>query len=648
MSMRLIASPAYRAFPELDSFTDEQCREFVHLSRGSSFRCALVLLLRAVLAAGCAGITISALLDHTAAPAELAAAAALVLGGAAWLLAGDVALRIGMRRVMRRGGACPACGYVLVGLPVDAMRGITCPECGHRADVRGHDSSVVTGGDGVERFLPSTAVVFERPRRQWRAAARRTWSWGRWALVGALLLAATTIGIRELLLRSDAARAQADLAALPTVEDLMERFRAAWPKATADGDRAFEVLAEFDRCIAEALPGERLVPLSVPPATWAGRAPPRGSADDLEERAQDAARRAELLPPLLQAGAWELAVRVARAPVVDPGPLGADDLPGGWPDAAPMAYPIDRPFRARPAAYESLGRLHHLGAHVAADAANRGDHDRLAEACEVMHAAVRLRRAVRMAPFDGATHVIPLCADVIASIRAPGGADRLARLLECASRFDRERPDPVVVDDIMVALVWRDIAEAFVDPEPLRWGWRQRTAKARSRALLFLTNPTLVRRPLPLTPNYRAEREQVDAVVRSAMRTGRGTEDGISSIDPVGAPLLAVVSASVESSAVMNRWLALQRAAWGAMLAIEGHRIRYGRLPDSLEALVPEFLPEAPRPESVEAGRVPAVRMLRLRLVPEDPRGIGYELWPSGSGPGSVAGSADAPLIPRY
>ncbi len=656
--MRLIASPAYRAFPELDSFTDEQCEDFARLAAASSLRRGTALLMRIVTAVGLATFVVATLERFTSVPLEVSAVLALALAGFGWLVTGDLVLRVGIRRVMRRGGSCPFCRYVLVGLPVASSHTVICPECGQQASLAGHEHSVVRSADGVERFLPSTEVVFERPAREWGASVRQTWSWGRWAMAATLALMAIVFGTREMRVRREVALAQSDLAALPTVEELMERLRAAWPAPESDGERAFDVLAEFDRCAVAALPGERLIPLSLPLETWSGRAPPAGSAEEEGERARDAVRRAALLPALLQAGAWDLAVRVARAPIVDPGSLGEDDLSGTPAEMGAMVYPIERPFVARPTQSRRLAQLLHFGAHVAVDAGLRGDHERVAEACEVMQAAIRLRRAVRLQLFDGSPHLLPVGADVIAAIRAPGGADRLARLALAAARFRREHPDPDVVDDVMVAQVSRDIATAFSDLAVVRSRWSTGAAKVRSRTLLMEMNPVVGTRVLRMTPDYMAERRQVDAVVRSAMRAGRATDGAVGWIDPVGAPLLAVASTGIRASAEQNRWIALQARAWEAMLAIEGYRWRHGRLPDLLESLVPEFLPPEDAGRSGEVRSTPVTRSIRYRVLPNDPRGIGYELWPAGSGPTSVAADGDdpsagpasgeSPLIPRY
>jgi hypothetical protein len=58
--MRLIASPVFRAFPELDGFTDEQCTAYVALARGGGTARLLFQAARVVATAGTALLAVRA------------------------------------------------------------------------------------------------------------------------------------------------------------------------------------------------------------------------------------------------------------------------------------------------------------------------------------------------------------------------------------------------------------------------------------------------------------------------------------------------------------------------------------------------------------------------------------------------------------
>ena len=184
--MRLPRSKVYRAFPELDRFSDEQCEHFlVAARRGRRQRVGrfvlqlLALLTALAVGAGAYwGLTRVTILNPTrigsGTLADVVFGLALVLelgaGGLAWLLAKDRLLRGRIRRVLNTRGSCAACGYVLAGLPVSGDGHVICPECGYRLLADGSLGEIAPDATGANRFLPSPDVVpaFERwltPRR---------------------------------------------------------------------------------------------------------------------------------------------------------------------------------------------------------------------------------------------------------------------------------------------------------------------------------------------------------------------------------------------------------------------------------------------------------------------------------------------------
>lgn len=135
--MRIPRRDVYRAFPELDRFADDRCREFVahaqanrRLSRAASLLGAL--LMAVILWALLGALWIPALSSFPGGPGPVAMILAIsttVLSGAlAGLRIRDRWLRwaIGQQIDAAR---CPACRYSLLGIPA-AGGVITCPECG--------------------------------------------------------------------------------------------------------------------------------------------------------------------------------------------------------------------------------------------------------------------------------------------------------------------------------------------------------------------------------------------------------------------------------------------------------------------------------------------------------------------------------------
>jgi len=135
--MRIPASDVYRAFPELDRFADDRCREFVACAQANRRLSRVVSSIGALLAAAVVWVVVAGVWTPVL--------ATLTFGPDPWLvvvvisttvLSGAlVGLRIRDRRLRWAIGQqidaarCPACRYSLLGIPV--VEGvITCPECG--------------------------------------------------------------------------------------------------------------------------------------------------------------------------------------------------------------------------------------------------------------------------------------------------------------------------------------------------------------------------------------------------------------------------------------------------------------------------------------------------------------------------------------
>jgi len=131
----------HRAFPELDAFSDEQCRGFVRLAvrehTASMIGIGLlaVALVVGIIAGGFVGIVLlgRAVLPLPRYEMEMfgsALVAPTVVAGLLGFKVRDVWLRRLIHRAIES-GRCPACSYSLLGLEVVEGR-VLCPECGTR------------------------------------------------------------------------------------------------------------------------------------------------------------------------------------------------------------------------------------------------------------------------------------------------------------------------------------------------------------------------------------------------------------------------------------------------------------------------------------------------------------------------------------
>lgn len=159
--MRIPYSQIYRAFPELDPFTDAECRRYVAEARRLhrwSGAVRWVVCAGVWLAAPLAGAALGLGLNRVFAVGDQARHDALALG--LWILSlATVLCGVGgvtvlwrdrwLRRIVReriRGTVCAGCRYSLLGLQTresenELVRVVACPECGREARVRREDVS---------------------------------------------------------------------------------------------------------------------------------------------------------------------------------------------------------------------------------------------------------------------------------------------------------------------------------------------------------------------------------------------------------------------------------------------------------------------------------------------------------------------------
>ncbi len=185
--MRLPASKVYRAFRELDRFTDEQCGWYVRrairkhaisMAFMGSVGTALGGLVFGIV--GALAVLIGRAIEdgnvhnwmvyHSLAETMLIGVFIAIPAGAGlvtWLWVRDRWLRWAIRRELRR-STCPKCEYQLLGLRVDAGT-VRCPECGlqTRLDLLNLDCRMTAFGDA-----------------SWNVCSSCRYPWGGLPLVG--------------------------------------------------------------------------------------------------------------------------------------------------------------------------------------------------------------------------------------------------------------------------------------------------------------------------------------------------------------------------------------------------------------------------------------------------------------------------------
>ena len=207
--MRLIRKRIYRAFPELDRFSDEQCRRFVGAANSSwgrrVGRWAIVALVTvAGWAVAIAGVGLFGdRLDRVflrvsslwAVVWGLALVGVMTAPLIAALVARDLLLRRRVRGLIQRSGACPECHYSLLGMRVGADLRVTCPECARVIDVDPALGELAADELGKPVYQPMTVRVDATTVAKRRRRHRRFLKWAAASAASFLLLLAAAYGV---------------------------------------------------------------------------------------------------------------------------------------------------------------------------------------------------------------------------------------------------------------------------------------------------------------------------------------------------------------------------------------------------------------------------------------------------------------------
>ena len=606
--MRLIASPVYRAFPELDSFSDVQCREFAVRARGSWRRRAVVGAARAVASLAAVPVTVwivavtvgSAIgMRNSSASWVLALVllAGLLVGGATWLLSGDLSLRLAIRRVMRIGGTCQGCGYVLVGLPVSASLDVTCPECGERTSLARDRAHCVPDASGQLRFLPS-ADVQVAPVAYW--TKRRARAWARrfaWTAAGTAGTVALLLGVHELRIRWNESAARTRLGAMPSAEAWMGRL--APPLASEPGPNSLELLLGFGAQV-QSLRDEPFAEFITRSASLAGNPGGEDSAAEWER-----CRRAVMIAR--SKGLIAFADALADCPRTDP--RRADGPPRDGVSTVVVWWQLNQHY------VPAFSALRQLSLARARTGAAGGDDAEVLRGARGMIASVRLRHAV-MPPthWNQPAGVLGTSGDVIRAIRRSGG-EAAASDLAAAVRSASWRPDPALVSEFAVQSAQSEVCALHASADAMRWGpmtsdprlsWYFRFAMQSSRIEGWL--------PPSFDAGWDAAAAQFGPAMRASLAEPSEGRSAPAPTDPIS------VAMAIGMCSTPSHWHeVLELRAFETMLAVERYRLAHGRLPERLEDVCPEFLDRLPKDPWANGS-------LAYDLVDDGPDGAGYRL----------------------
>lgn len=263
--MRLITRKIYRAFEELDPYTDDQCARFVKAANRGWIRRGvhLVLVLGIGTLIGVTSVMFGSVVLLAGRVERLVQGpglmkvvgialmlAMLVLicipGPVAGFIVRDRLLRRRLRRALRVKGVCTGCGYGLVGLPVGIGNRVTCPECGIHTEVDPALGELVLDEAGRGKYQPHIADLTKPTwlqRKLTPARKRKLKRAGVISAAGFVVVLVAGVAGYELFLRWQAGVAAKER---PTAEQFIALVEARQPpggKMDEGGANAFDLLS---------------------------------------------------------------------------------------------------------------------------------------------------------------------------------------------------------------------------------------------------------------------------------------------------------------------------------------------------------------------------------------------------------------------
>jgi len=397
--MRIPGRKIWRAFRELDEFSDEQCRRFVKRAWGGSAQRVLAAVMvigtfaATAFVAGWALISVYEAFDFdnrkvfSDTQITLISIAMVVViasvGPLMALIVRDVFLRALIWRVLNIGGVCGGCGYPLYGLPLTEALGCSCPEC------------------GTETTVERTLVELTRNESGQTVASKRSsgdqkhfWTTRKLRNTGRLLftvfvvvfvLPVAALFVNELIVQVEAARARAKYAGVDEYEKafgVRPTVRTGGEKREIPGSEKAEVavskLLDEVRQAGHDAPA-RMAIGDAEKWEWVGKPGP-GATDAEQTQANDYQWRVQELRRFMA----ELDKRGLRdvfreAAKVEP--------------EKPWVLEVDRNGRVEMALIETNGKAFSIAVQRMRLAAEDGDTDRFEESLGAALALMRARAA---------------------------------------------------------------------------------------------------------------------------------------------------------------------------------------------------------------------------------------------------------------
>lgn len=628
--MRIIASPIYRAFPELDVFTDEQCTNYLQRVYGGVPARVAVGLVSLVLGVGVAfAVGWVCVLAFSANPGRnsvvgVFALAAVTAGfGFGTLISRDVLLRLLVRRVLAEVGLCPSCDYSAMGLLVSVDFAVTCPECGNGINLAIYREHCVPGIDGALRFMPPPGMVADQRRfltaKRRRAAARTA---RRITVAFALIVGLAVLPVVALVL-AESWSARSDQATRSTPEAL---DAALLPEGVQpSGDSISVQLAAIAFWQPEELRAIHARALDRFARNIRWGVPSIGSGGGSETAAKD-------LDALQISGTAVTAIATV-----------ADRIAEGRAARMRSSAVTTGDGQEGPRGLWMIGfaspKLKQLSNVALAAAIERRDGPAFARALEWHLAARRIGGSTPpfMAGSGDAAATVRVTAE---ALRADGGGE-LALALKAAIRRQSVRPSMEAMKAEIVEWEVDGLAAWFTNPLGVVWlPWSDHSMRFEAKNLgihwvgLYWPQRQAIRahagalfEELMADPSDRNQQKASAAVI------------ALADAGPIaGAPFSGI---NGYSTSLRDLGGALLERALATVVAIEQFRRSEGRLPNSLDELRPRFLDAVPKDPFRKGPFI-------YRVLPADPAAAwhpGYTLWSVGANGSDDNGNPDMDVV---
>lgn len=619
--MRLIARNVYRAFPELDTFSDAECKIFVRNATIVVWRRAMRMAVIVATILTIATLEARFLAPLSTAPESVLPTAArllllLITIGIGSLVIRDILLRLAVRRILNCVARCPQCRYSMVGLPVTADHRVTCPECACVTYVGVHAKHCVHGTDGSLRFLPGPSVQlpveFWWTRKRLRTVAR--WSA---AVLGSLVIAlGILLAVWEVRVRLMASAANAAIAALPSGSELLAA--AVPPDALVQGANAVDALTEFQSRLGaiRGTPTERALLDWWPERDF--RLREYRDHRRMEPGLTEQAEIAQMVVPVARAARLlDSLDRIGLAPAIRlPTDSSARPLLGECVSARSRHFAV------------GLNRAADLASMWMLDACARGEPAEAARAFRALASIAAMRGIVWPTPrggsMVGAGQVMECLAEVA---RLPGGDEALRIARQAVDRNLRCRVTPKSLSAIFVRWFQEELLRVYGDPSVLRWRltpWIRTETYARAISV-FQNNTSTRLEPSGIGCDFDREwAASIDALPTLLLACANSTRwsNATPSMSPAPTlpPMADAFVAMMSGRGLAMQAIQLSDFGMSCVLGIEEFRLAHGRLPASLDELVPTYLPTLP----------PTSLGVIYRTLQDPACPLGYQLYSKG------------------